>query len=285
MVKDQASAISPYSAHPQAAPTSADRRGFPRPRLVRPGRWSGVPVLREGEDFEDLLAAALSASLLSPLPEAVTARLRADAVRVEVPPGRIVYLAGDQPAPALVISGLLRLFLTTTEGREITLGYARCGELIGVSGVIGGASQVSAQALTDARLLRIRLPTMREVATTHPQLALAIARQLLDRLWRVVVEVRGTTFGRVRSRVARHLLDLAAEQQADEVGRHGGHHVGELVAPVTQQQLADAVGSVRQVVGRVLADLHADGLVRPIRHGVVVLDAERLRAEGWDGSL
>ncbi len=242
----------------------------------------GRDGLRSGDDFDPLVEAALAASLLESLPPAAMSRLALDAVRAEIPAGRVLYRAGEQPRPALVVSGMVRLFLTTAEGREINLCYARVGELVGVAGIIDAPSQVSAQAITDTRLWRFGLESMREVAAAHPQLALALVRQLLDRLYRVVVEVRGTTFGTVRSRVARHLLDLAAEQQAEDAG--GGQHAGELVAPVTQQQLADAVGSVRQVIGRVLAELHADGLVEPIRHGVIVLNAEALRAEGWDGN-
>lgn len=241
-------------------------------------------LLGRDNDFDRPLEEALKMSLLASLPPAAVARLAMDSVRSEVPAGRVLYRAGEKPAPALVVSGLLRLFAVTAEGREITLGYARPGELIGVSGVIDGPSQVAAQAITDARLWRVGLGTVREVTDAHPQLALAIARQLLDRLYRVIVEVRSTTFGTVRTRVARHLLDLAAEQQADHPGRLGGGHPGELVAPVTQQQLADAVGSVRQVISRVLAELHDAGLVQPIRHGVIVLDAEALRAEGWGDS-
>ncbi|MHB1927830.1 MAG: Crp/Fnr family transcriptional regulator [Acidimicrobiales bacterium] len=238
--------------------------------------------LATGDEFDLLVDAALQASVLATLPAAVMARLRLDALRSEIPAGRVLYRVGDQPRPALVVSGMVRLFLTTPEGREVNLAYARSGELIGVAGIIDGPSQVSAQAFTDTRLWRFGLSSMREVAATQPQLALALARQLLDRLYRVVVEVRGATFGSLRSRVARHLLDLAAEQQADHV--EAGHHAGELVAPVTHQQLADAVGSVRQAVGRVLGKLHTDGLIEQTRHGVVVLDPEALRAEGWDGN-
>jgi CRP/FNR family transcriptional regulator len=66
--------------------------------------------------------------------------------------------------------------------------------------------------------------------------------------------------------VARHLLDLAAEHQQQAA----------LVAPVSQQELADAVGTVREVVARVLRDLRVDGLIRPTRHGIAVLDPARL---------
>jgi CRP/FNR family cyclic AMP-dependent transcriptional regulator len=56
----------------------------------------------------------------------------------------------------------------------------------------------------------------------------------------------------VRQRVAAHLLDLASAQQ---------HPSGRLVARVSQQELANAAGSVREVVARTLRDLRVAGIV------------------------
>ena len=66
------------------------------------------------------------------------------------------------------------------------------------------------------------------------------------------------------------LLDLASAQQ---------HPRGRLVAHVSQQELADAAGSVREVVARVLRDLRVAGIVATAADSVVVLDATRLYAE------
>ena len=59
----------------------------------------------------------------------------------------------------------------------------------------------------------------------------------------------GNTFGSLRQRVARHLLDLAASHQQ---GRG-------LIVKATQQELADAVGSVRPVVARIICDFRTRG--------------------------
>ena len=77
-------------------------------------------------------------------------------------------------------------------------------------------------------------------------------------------------FGSVRQRVAAHLLDLASDRQ-----RPGGR----LVARVSQQKLADAAGSVREVVARALRDLRAAGIVATAADSIVILDPARLYAE------
>jgi hypothetical protein len=48
---------------------------------------------------------------------------------------------------------------------------------------------------------------------------------------------------------------------------------------VTQQELADAAGSVREVVARVLKQLHQAGITAGSDGGVIILDAARLDAE------
>jgi CRP/FNR family transcriptional regulator len=74
----------------------------------------------------------------------------------------------------------------------------------------------------------------------------------------------------VRQRVAVHLLDLASAQL---------HGRDSLTARVSQQELADAVGSVREVVARVLRDFRLAGIVTTSADAVVIVDATRLYAE------
>jgi CRP/FNR family transcriptional regulator len=76
--------------------------------------------------------------------------------------------------------------------------------------------------------------------------------------------------------VALHLLDLASNQQ----GQHGP-----LVARGSQQELAEAVGSVREVVARVLRDLRHAGLVATGPDGVRILDPTGLHDQTWNPTL
>jgi CRP/FNR family transcriptional regulator, cyclic AMP receptor protein len=66
-------------------------------------------------------------------------------------------------------------------------------------------------------------------------------------------------------------MDLASETQAGPA----------LVVAISQQGLADAVGTVREVVVRALRELRTAGLVRTERDRIVLLDPERLVEEGY----
>jgi CRP/FNR family transcriptional regulator len=95
-----------------------------------------------------------------------------------------------------------------------------------------------------------------------------LAAEVTQRLYDTIDAGADRAFGSLRQRVARHLLDLATRQ-----------HDGRLIAPVTQQELAEAVGSARPAVARVVAELRELGLVAAASPGVAILDAEGLHAE------
>lgn len=57
------------------------------------------------------------------------------------------------------------------------------------------------------------------------------------------------------------------------------HHGGASPVPITQRELADAVGSTREVVARALRDLRACGLIATTPRGVQLLDADELSTD------
>jgi CRP/FNR family transcriptional regulator, cyclic AMP receptor protein len=221
-------------------------------------------------DASDLAAlSALRESFLSVLPPDNLEKLSVDAIRLDVPAGGVFYREGDSPRLALVLGGLIRVYLTSPEGRQATVRYARRGEVLGAPLVVGGAVDVRGQALVDSTLVMLNVRTLRDLAQSDARVAWMVAEEVTRRLFAVLEAFSGTAFGTVRQRVARHLLDLAAERQRDS----------KLLAPVSQQDLADAVGTVREVVARVLRELRDAGLVETTRSGVLIIDPARLHDE------
>jgi CRP/FNR family transcriptional regulator, cyclic AMP receptor protein len=102
------------------------------------------------------------------------------------------------------------------------------------------------------------------------RVAQAFLSELSERVLSFVDEIPGNSFATVRQRVARHLLDLAAQRGPERKA------VAEIVVPVSQKKLADAVGTVREVVVRVLRELRRNGVVRTERDCIVILDPARL---------
>jgi CRP/FNR family transcriptional regulator, cyclic AMP receptor protein len=227
----------------------------------------------------DVRAAVLK-SHLHELPPDVVEELLTGAVRMKIPAGSVTHREGE-PAPhlELVISGVVRGFVTAPDGRTMTVRYCRPGALIGAVSLFATRFIMPAatQALVDAELLKLSPAGVRRAVARDARVAQAFLSEISERVVSYVDEIHGNSFATVRQRVARHLLDLAAQRGP------GREAVAEIVVPVSQQELADAVGTVREVVVRVLRELRRDGVVRTERDHIVILDPARLiPGQGWN---
>lgn len=212
---------------------------------------------------EDILAL----SFLAGLPEDLRAQVLAGSHVIQIPPGT-VSPSPEAPTAALVLDGVVRMFLSApSTGRQVTVRYARPGEALGLVHLFGAVTGTQAQSVTQVRLCILQADSLCELAARHAALALAIARECATRASDAMDELSLASFGTVRQRLARHLLDLAATR--DEVGH-------ELIAVATQQELANACGSVREVVARVLKELHAEKITLQAPSGVVILNVAAL---------
>ena len=248
-------------------------RHHPRACLVRrPGAYARVVERAERRPATDPVRAAVEASRLRTLPEAVVDGLLTGARRRHLDAGTLLRHEGDGTAHLdLVVSGLVRAFVTAPDGRRMTVRYVRSGGLLGAVSLFASpfALPVTIQAVTDTVLVSMRPGAVRRAADTDVRVARALIDELTDRVLAFVPEISSGAFATVRQRIARHVLDLASANPAS----------GMLVARVSQQELADAVGTVREVVVKVLRQLRRAGLVRTGRTGVLVLDPEGLAAE------
>ena len=213
--------------------------------------------------------AAPSSGFLAALSPAARDDLMRDAIRLDIPAGTIAYRDWEVPRTALVADGLLRVYVQSSNGRQTTLRYARAGDLIGVPVAVGGPVGVSVQALTDTIVWMLNPTALQRLGHADARFAWAIAEEVTRRLYEVIEIFTGNAFGSLRQRVARQLLDLAAEQQRGQG----------LIARVTQQELADAAGTVREVAARVLRQMREQGLVDTTRQGIRILDPAGLQRE------
>ncbi len=103
---------------------------------------------------------ALAHSFLARLPPEVRDGLRAEGERADYPAGTTVYRAGSAPQAALVVGGLLRVFLTSAEGRQVTVRYARPGDVLGIAVLVGGPASTSVQAVEPSSVFRVSARTL-----------------------------------------------------------------------------------------------------------------------------
>jgi len=214
---------------------------------------------------------AMAASFLGSLPAELVDALVTDGQRVDYPPASVFFRESSPPRADLILSGLVRVYINSPAGRQLTVRYLRRSDVFGMAFVYGGPPNVvSLQALEPSSVFSVSLQTLRAAAQTDARVAWLMVGELTRQLLSMVQQTQAQAFGSVKRRVATHLLDLASDRQ-----RPGSR----LIAEVTQQELADAVGSVREVIARTLRDLRLSGLVATSTDRIVLLDPVRLHEE------
>ena len=183
------------------------------------------------------------------------------------PRERLTGTLGGEPWAVVVLSGLVRVYLGV-EGREPTLFYRSGGALLGTHWPLGEQiTHFALQAITAARLLSVDPARVTSLATSDPFLARATANDM-GIAFRDVLESYGTrATASLATRLAREILVLA-NALSDP-----------WLLPVTEQQLADGVGTLRESVGRTIASFRRRGLVATTRNGIIVLNPDGLRIE------
>lgn len=210
--------------------------------------------------------AAAAAGPLSRLPAEVLTRLLDGHTLIRAAAGGVLYRPGETAGLHLVVEGLLRVSMVSEEGRQVTLRYARRGDVLGVPLVISGTVPVYAQAVTDAVAITTRPGILPQLARRDPRVGIWLADELAARVDGLLQELAMNAFWPVRRRLGRHLLDLAVNEQQGQV----------LLVHANHQELADAVGTVREVVARTLAALRDDGYITTQSDGIRLLDAQGL---------
>lgn len=91
------------------------------------------------------VAEAMARSFLGKLPLDLVDELLAEGERTDYPAGTTIYREGAAPRAVLVIEGLLRVYMTFAEGRQVTVRYARDADVLGIAVLVGGPVNVAVQ--------------------------------------------------------------------------------------------------------------------------------------------
>ena len=109
--------------------------------------------------------------------------LIADGQRTDYPAGSTIYRQRAAPREVLVVQGLLRVFMTSPGGRQVTVRYAREADVLGIAVMVGGPANVSVQTITNSSLFSIDGRRLTEAARRDARVAWALAEELNRRLY------------------------------------------------------------------------------------------------------
>jgi len=181
--------------------------------------------------------------------------------------GEIIVLEGEAIHNLyFVSSGVVKIFKTSPDGKEQILDLIRPGESFGDVPVFdGGLMPASAQAMGMVTLYGINRSNLEVILKAHPQVTWNVLNVLAGRVRHLVSLVEDLSFKRVIGRVAKILLEYAGDGTSSQKPR------------LTQQEMAAMAGTAREVIGRSLKTLEADGVIRLDRNRIVITSRQALK--------
>ena len=162
-----------------------------------------------------------------------------------------------------VLTGSLKVLVSDEDGREVILTMIGQGELFGEIGVVDEEPRsATVIAVTAADLVTISMNDFRRILQENFEVALFLMRNLARRLRLADRKIESLALMDVYGRVARLLLDMAAEDGNGRIVRR----------KVSKQDIAKMIGASREMVSRVMKDLQNQCLIRDTEEGILLCD-------------
>ncbi|MBB6124850.1 helix-turn-helix domain-containing protein [Sphingobium subterraneum] len=190
--------------------------------------------------------------------------------------GQTLLWEGDgAPVVANVLSGVLKLVVSTADGREQIVGIVFPSDFIGRP--FGKESPYSVTAMTDAEVCIFNRNSFDDFAGKHPDLQQKLLRRTLDELdrarhWMMLLGRKSAS-----EKVASFLLEMS--ERLSGQGCEAGALNNGFELPFGRQQIADILGLTIETTSRQFTRMREDGLVDlPSRREVVINDRAAMMA-------
>ena len=211
----------------------------------------------------------IDVNFLSLLSDANRRRFLQNSTRAVYPAGAITFHPESPPLAFICESGLVRAYWHALDERQATLAFGHAHELVGATTIASQAPRVFVQTVVESVLTTLDVEAVRNLAKTELEVVAAIATHLSARVRDAFGVIAVRSLGNIRERLSFDLLERACQSQLA---------FGRLEVRATHSDLADSIGSAREVVSRGLNGLRDARIIETGPGLVRVVDPIRLAA-------
>jgi CRP/FNR family cyclic AMP-dependent transcriptional regulator len=194
-----------------------------------------------------------SVTLFSELSDAQLDFFNARSTTRTYPKGAIIVNEGDEGNALFVLqTGSVKTFLRDETGKEVVLSTQGPGEYFGDLALFDNTPRsASVATIEPCKVMVISKNVLKEALAQQPNIALVMLKGLAVRIRELTENVRTLALLDVYGRLVRTLYHLAADKD------------GTLIVDqkITQQELANRIGSSREMVSRIMNDLVEGGYI------------------------
>jgi len=200
------------------------------------------------------------------MPETLFRELRKIAVAKVFEKGEMVFYEGDDGAGFyLLLSGLIKIYKLSMEGKEQTLQFIKPNETFGEVVVFAGkAFPANAEASQKSRVLLFPRKDFLEIIRKNPDLALAMLAILSERLRRFTIQVENISLKEVPGRLAAYFLYLSKQEGEN------------FILEISKGQLASLLGTIPETLSRILTRMKERGIINVEGRQIQLLDLKQL---------
>lgn len=193
----------------------------------------------------------------------------------------VMDIEDDSNDVRFVVSGTVRVIVRISVGKEVILGEMGTGAFFGeISAIDGSPRSANVTTLTRSRICTMPATVFNEVIRAVPEVAVRILKMFAGRVRLLNTRLAEHSFLQAKHRLYSELLRLSKPRAANP-----DHRI--VTPPPTQKELAERIGTRREVVSRELNALEREGHVEKARGGIIICNVRELQrriSEGWEGA-
>lgn len=190
-------------------------------------------------------------------------QLQAIKVTSVYPKGTMLCLEGQSPRGVYVLcTGRAKLSTTSSDGKSIILRIAEAGEVLGLTAAVSNTPyEATVETLEQTQANFISQTDFGRFLQDYPQVGMKVAQQLTHNCKCAYNEIRSLGLSNsVPEKIAKLLLEWAQHPLKPASGKQS--HEISIRVTLTQEEIAQMVGTSRETVSRVLGDFRKKGWVR-----------------------
>jgi CRP/FNR family cyclic AMP-dependent transcriptional regulator len=197
-----------------------------------------------------------------PLPPQTLRALSASSIARRFPKNAVLINEGELgDSLFIVLSGRLKVYASAASGKEIVIDFHGPGECVGEMSIDGSPRSASVMTTEPTTCAIVSRAQFRDFLHDQPDFALYLIGKLIQRARRATENVKSLALSDVYGRLVRLLTGLAH----DVAGRMV------VAEKLTQQEIAERIGSSRDMVTRLMKDLVAGGYLAVENRTIVIL--------------
>lgn len=200
--------------------------------------------------------------------------LRGHARLIRVPKKSTLFAFGARPEGLYCVeSGIMRLSVTASNGREAVLSVLSPGRWFGEASLLGEEPHAhDARAVVDSEVIIVPAAAVHEVLDHRPDFLLELTRMVCRRYKETLQRIDATILLPLPVRLAKRLLQVCKVQHPHYTG------TGEALLRLSQEDLSQMLGVSRQSINKLLKDWEARGIVEVQYGKITLLDHDALQS-------